>query len=339
MRSFVILVILKAPPLEKHCLRICKAENDFMGTNEAKNHLEMLTWQIAMGADEAVGDEPVDWFSRSADQMAAKSVPVEPTRVEQPRAEQPKAEQSLPAHSKPAPPRTASYSPVLSGAAKPLTVSHDEVGDARKLANACQSLDELIAALETFEACPLSRTATNLCFIDGNRDAKILMIGEAPGRDEDLQGKPFVGRSGQLLDKMLNAIDLSRHNGEPENSVLISNTVFWRPPGNRKPTEAETLMCLPFVNKLIELTDPKMIICLGATPTQRLTGETKGITRLRGRWFSFNSLINPSQTGSKRPPVPLLATLHPSYLLRQPAQKRLAWRDFIALKLKLKSVI
>jgi len=323
MRGFVILVILNASSLENHCLRNCKAENDLMDPTESKNVLETLEWQIAMGADEAIDNEPQDWFLRSGEQIAANLI----------NSPQQKKQESAPALTK-APAQFPAKSP---GTANAVASSQDEVGDARKLAASCKTIDELLTALESFDACPLSRTATNLCFIDGNRQAEILLIGEAPGRDEDIAGKPFVGRSGQLLDKMLSAIDLSRNNERPDDSVLISNTVFWRPPGNRKPTEAETLVCLPFVNKLIELVAPKFIVCLGATPTQRLTGETKGITRLRGRWFDHTISSGTSGNGKKAASVPLLATLHPSYLLRQPMQKKLAWRDFFALKLKVAS--
>jgi DNA polymerase len=149
-----------------------------------------------------------------------------------------------------------------------------------------------------------------------------MFIGEAPGREEDEQGKPFVGRSGQLLDRMLAAIGLSRHSAEPASSAYITNVIYWRPPGNRKPTEAETLMCMPFVLRTIELARPEFIVCLGSTPTQRLLGLTDGILKTRGAWREFRG-------------TPVLPTLHPAYLLRQPAQKRLAWRDLLSLKRKL----
>ena len=294
---------------------------------------QLLEWQIAMGADEAVSDAATDWFAHCAVSAAQKT---EQTENPTPKITGKITGKTTIKATVVGDAFLAPQTPVLSGAgpknpsvAKPVASSQDIVGDARKRAAACTSIDELIAALNTFDACLLSRTATNLCFIDGNRQAKILLLGEAPGRDEDLQGKPFVGRSGQLLDKMISHIGLSRHAEKPDQSVLISNTVFWRPPGNRKPTEAETLMCLPFVNKLIELVKPEIIVCLGATPTQRLTGQTKGITRLRGRWFDYSG----SDT-----PIPLLATLHPAYLLRQPMQKKLAWRDFLALKLRINDV-
>jgi len=196
--------------------------------------------------------------------------------------------------------------------------------DAAALAAQCATLADIEQALLRFDACPLKKTATNLCFADGNPQAQVMLIGEAPGRDEDIQGKPFVGRSGQLLDRMLTAIGLSRHAESPENSVYISNVIFWRPPGNRTPTDQETLMCLPFLRRAIEIKQPRLIVCLGATPTQRLIGKSEGILKLRGRWFDFGG-------------IPLLATLHPAYLLRQPAQKRLAWRDLLSLQQKHKA--
>lgn len=201
--------------------------------------------------------------------------------------------------------------------------------DAHAIAARCQSLPEIASALAEFEACPLRKTATNLCFADGNPKAHVLLIGEAPGNEEDLQGKPFVGRSGQLLDRMLAAVGLDRHAEDPARAVFITNTIFWRPPGNRKPTEAETSMCMPFVWRLIEVMQPRLILCAGATPTQKMINVTDGILKLRGRWFSV-------QTGASQ--IPLLATLHPAYLLRQPAQKRLAWRDLLSLRERLDSL-
>jgi len=248
---------------------------------------EALAWLAEMGADEAVGETPIDRFAAS---MPKPSAVVEPPR--------------------PSPPR-------------PQAASGDAVADARAIAAACQSLDELAAALATFDACPLKRTATQLCFADGNPNARVMLVGEAPGRDEDIQGKPFVGRSGQLLDRMLAAAGLSRQAPDRESSVYITNAIFWRPPGNRTPTETETAMCLPFLMRAIELQRPDFIVCLGATPTQRLTGRSDGILKLRGKWFDFEA------AGRK---LPLLATLHPAYLLRQPAHKRLAWRDLLTLR-------
>jgi len=202
----------------------------------------------------------------------------------------------------------------------PETIGWDAAGiEERRLAE----LAEIEAALSAFDACPLKKTATSLCFADGNPQARVMLIGEAPGRDEDIQGKPFVGRSGQLLDRMLAAIGLSRSAEDRESAVFITNTIFWRPPGNRTPTEAETQMCLPFLLRTIELQKPDVIVCLGATPAHRLTGRNDGILKLRGKWVTANV------SGRN---IPLLPMLHPAYLLRQPAQKRLAWRDLLALR-------
>jgi uracil-DNA glycosylase len=270
---------------------------DALSRSEA---LALLRWMIDMGADEATDPVAVDRFADVARTYAL------PPQVSQP-----------PAAAPPSPGPAAPAFPQLGGSA----------GDAIALAAACNSFAEIASALATFDACPLKRTATNLVYIDGNPQSRLLFIGEAPGRDEDLTGKPFVGRSGQLLDKMLAAIGLARGADEPLRGVLITNLIFWRPPGNRKPTEAETLMCLPFVRRTIELARPRAIICLGATPAQRLSGTTEGILALRGKWRQHRT-----QDGSA---IPLLPTLHPAYLLRQPAQKRLAWRDFLTLSASL----
>jgi uracil-DNA glycosylase len=260
----------------------------------AVDPLAALAWLVDMGADEAVGEAPVDRFATHAKAAA-------------PRPSQAPASQKAPRPAQPPPMRPAA----------------DALADARAIAAACTSLDEIAAALATFDACPLQRTATNLVYTDGNPAARVLFIGEAPGRDEDLQGLPFVGRSGQLLDRMLGAIGLSRSAEDPAAAALITNVIYWRPPGNRKPTEAETLMCMPFVARTIELVAPEVIVCLGATPANRLLGVTDGILRLRGNWRSY---ALPGRA------IPVLPTLHPAYLLRQPAQKRLAWRDFLELK-------
>ena len=268
----------------------------------AVDPLAALAWLVEMGADEAVGDMPVDRFAAHAESRSA------PRPAENPAPRQPPRQP-------PVAPRTAPRPAVRPGA--------DPLADARAIAAACGSLDEIAAALAGFDACPLQRTATKLVYTDGNRAARVLFIGEAPGRDEDLWGLPFVGRSGQLLDRMLAAIGMSRTAEDAAAAALITNVIFWRPPGNRKPTEAETLMCLPFVARTIELVAPEIIVCLGATPAQRLLGTTEGILRLRGNWQAY-------PLGDRA--IPVLPTLHPAYLLRQPASKRLAWRDLLELK-------
>ena len=276
-------------------------------TGQTEQMLAWLEWQAAMGADEATGETPVDRFA-----LAPPAAPAP----------------AAPARKPPLPPRQPAFQPPPVTAPRPAAAKAQDSAavDARKIAAACNSLEDIVAALEKFDACPLKRTATRLCLYDGNPKAPVMLIGEAPGRDEDIQGKPFVGRSGRLLDKMLAQIGLSRDAQNPQDSVFISNAVFWRPPGNRKPTEAESTMCMPFLKRLIDLTGPQLIVCLGATPSQRLTGQTQGIIRLRGRWFSL---------ASDDREIPVLATYHPAFLLRTPQQKRQAWADMVQLRKRL----
>jgi len=188
---------------------------------------------------------------------------------------------------------------------------------ARAAAKSAKTLDELRAILDKFEGCALKATATRLVFADGNPQARVMLVGEAPGRDEDIEGLPFVGRSGKLLDRMLAAIGLDR------TSVYIANIVPWRPPGNRTPTPQESQICLPFILRQIELADPDIMVCLGGPSAQTLLGLKDGITRTRGRWFAYTN-------GARD--IRAIATSHPAFLLRSPLQKRIAWRDFLAVK-------
>lgn len=194
------------------------------------------------------------------------------------------------------------------------------VQSAREAARTATSLDELRALMESFDGCALKATATRLVFADGNPKARVMFVGEAPGRDEDLAGLPFVGRSGQLLDRMMAAIGLDR------GSAYIANIIPWRPPGNRDPSAQETQICLPFIKRHIELIDPDVLVCLGKPSTQTLLETTEGIVRTRGRWFEY-------QTGKRA--IPALPTFHPAYLLRQPLSKRQSWQDFRAVARKL----
>ncbi len=193
---------------------------------------------------------------------------------------------------------------------------------AAHLAAEAHSLEALRAALDAFHSCALRRTATNTVFADGAPDSGVMIIGEAPGADEDRLGLPFVGVSGKLLDLMLNAVGLDRQ------TAYITNVVPWRPPGNRKPTADEVALCLPFLERHVELIQPKALLLVGGLSAQSLLARTEGITRLRGRWGEV------SLPGLSRP-VPALATFHPAYLLRSPAQKRLAWRDMLAFRERL----
>ena len=188
---------------------------------------------------------------------------------------------------------------------------------AREAARTAASLEELRAILERFEGCALRTAATQLVFADGNPQARVMFVGEAPGRDEDLEGRPFVGRSGKLLDRMMAAIGLDR------TRAYIANVVPWRPPGNRTPTPQEAAICLPFTLRQIELADPDVLVCLGNPSTQTLLATKESITRTRGRWFPFH-------TGRRE--IRAIPTFHPAFLLRNPASKRLAWRDFLAIR-------
>ncbi len=206
--------------------------------------------------------------------------------------------------------------------AKPIIRQNNNLNE-EQIAASAKTLEELRQKLNDFDGCALKFSATQLVFSDGNPRADIMIIGEAPGRDEDIEGKPFVGRSGQLLDKMLKAISLDR------DKVYIANIVPWRPPGNRNPTKDEIASCLPFLHRQIELVNPKIIMTLGAPAAHTLFYCTTPISKLRGIWrrFELNNLS-----------IPALPTLHPAYLLRQPLQKKLAWQDMLALKKRIKEL-
>src|SRR5690348_3812563 len=250
---------------------------------DAKDMAALLRWYVAMGVDEATDDTARD---RLAETAAA------PRRLLNPKTGMP--------------PRIAP---------PPAIEPQSGATAARKLAAAAASLEELAATVASFDGCALRRMATHTVFADGTPHAPVMVIGEAPGADEDRIGKPFVGRSGQLLDRMLAAIGLQR-----QRNVYITNVLFWRPPGNRKPTDEEIAACLPFVWRHIALNRPEVVILCGGTATSAMLGRSEGITRLRGRWFD---LAVPDLDR----PVPALTTYHPSFLLRSPARKSESWRD------------
>ena len=262
---------------------------------------ELLAWYADMGVDAALSETPIDRLAARARQEAP---PVASPVV----AAVPERRSSL----ADLPPRT-----LITPAAQPAAPPEETERAARSVARAANTLDELREALAAFESCALKKTATQIVFADGNPRARVMLVGEAPGRDEDIQGLPFVGRSGQLLDRMLAAIGLDR------TSVYIANVVPWRPPGNRTPTPQETAACRPFISRQIELADPDFLVCLGAPAAAELMNNTQGILKFRGQWRDFD-------TGTRT--IRAMATLHPAYLLRQPLQKRLAWRDFLLLK-------
>lgn len=249
-----------------------------------------LHWLVEAGADEALAETPID--------RLATRPPASASLV------------SAPLAARAAPNRQNDAA--------------DGVAAARALAGAANSLAELRAALEGFDGCALKRGATHTVFADGTEQAPVMLIGEAPGREEDRQGRPFVGPAGQLLDKMLAAIGLAR-----DTNAYITNVINWRPPDNRDPSPEEAALCLPFLRRHIELARPRVIIVLGAVAARHVAGMTDGIMRIRGHWLDYRA---DTQV------IPLMPTLHPAYLLRQPAHKKLAWRDLQAVRDRLESL-
>ena len=202
--------------------------------------------------------------------------------------------------------------------------------EALRLAQAAQNLKELEAAIRNFDGLSIKKTATNLVFSDGNPKARVMIIGEAPGGDEDAQGKPFVGLSGQLLDKMLAAIGLDRNAEDPAKAVYISNILNWRPPGNRTPSPSEIEISLAFIERHIALAKPEFLIFMGGVPAKALMNTDLGITKLRGIWANYTPV---TETGGSK--IPCLPSFHPSFLLRTPIQKKAAWQDMLSLAEKL----
>jgi uracil-DNA glycosylase family 4 len=273
-----------------------------MGPDHNQVARELLAFYLESGVDAVLDDAPVDRLADTAE------------IAHRPTIKQPPAATPLTQAPSPAPAR---LTPATMVAPQPPMAPDGAVMAAREEAKSARTLDELKAILGGFQGCPLRATATQLVFADGNPQACVMFVGEAPGRDEDIAGLPFVGRSGQLLDRMMAAVGLTRAD------AYIANIVPWRPPGNRTPTPQESATCLPFTLRQIELVDPDVLVCLGGPSAQTLLGIRDGILRTRGRWFPF-------QTGTRE--IRATATLHPAYLLRQPLQKRLAWRDFLAIK-------
>ncbi len=276
-----------------------------------KAALALLRWHIAMGADEAIGDQPIDRFS--AGTLVAVAVP----------ADMPTPQPAV-ALSKPPPATARPVAAVLPAAYA--EAPGEAAQSARLLAAGAVSLAALEAAIAGFEGCALKQTATNTVIADGNPAAPVMIIGEAPGADEDRIGRPFVGRAGQLLDRMLAAIGFDR------SGVLITNAIYWRPPGNRTPTADEIAACLPFVLRHITLVGPKVLVLAGGTAARALLPPGPGITRLRGRWFDL-AIPGVDQ------PVPTVPMFHPSFLLRAPERKREAWRDLLALRARLDQLL
>jgi len=258
----------------------------------APNVAQLLAFYLEAGVDCALSEEPVN---RLADPELTPAAPRE----------------APPAVARPMP-----AAPMLTGLAETPLPPDAAIASAREAARTAPTLEALRDLLEKFDGCALKSTATRLVFADGNPEARVMFVGEAPGRDEDIAGLPFVGRSGQLLDRMIAAIVLDR------SKAYIANVIPWRPPGNRTPTPQETQICLPFIQRQIELVDPDVLVTLGNPSTQSLLGTREGIMRTRGKWFDYD-------TGTRT--IRALPTFHPAYLLRSPSYKRMAWQDLRAI--------
>lgn len=277
----------------------------------ANNAREALLWQLEAGIDECIGEYPVNRLTLSAEKM----LEVKSSSSEQ--AQIPTGTNVLSESNK-----DIMQSTIRQISSEKLGGEAQTVGE---IAAACSSLKELESAVSAFQGCALKNTSTNTVFGDGHPNANIMFVGEAPGADEDRQGKPFVGASGRLFDKMVGSIGLDR------NSLYITNILFWRPPGNRNPTTSEISMCLPFVERHIELVSPQILVALGGPATKTLLGVQQGITRLRGQWHEYG-------TKNLANPIATLPFFHPAYLLRSPAHKRKTWQDLILIKEKLSEI-
>lgn len=293
-----------------HIARLCPMISA-MFPAETSNPLADLAWLVEAGADEAMLDEPVNRLVQRATpaaSAAAKPAPV--TRAAIPVASPPHAgeRRAFPHENKAAP--AGAYT--------------DQIGTALDIAAKCNTLDELRAALEAFDGGALKKNSTHTVFADGNPNARIMLIGEAPGRDEDRAGLPFVGRAGKLLDKMVAPIGLHR-----AENFYITNVLPWQPPGNRDFGLEEAAMCLPFLRRHIELKSPDVLLLLGRIAVKNVLGKTEGIMSLRGKWFEYH--VNGRM-------IPALCTLHPAYLLRRPVDKKLAWRDMQSFEAKAKEL-
>lgn len=298
-----------------HIARLCPMISAMLPA-ESSNPLADLAWLVEAGADEAMLDEPVNRLVQRpapAPDAAALRKPMPPasqSRVAIPVASPPHAgeRRALPHENKAAP--AGAYT--------------DQIGAALDIAAKCNTLDELRAALEAFDGGALKKNSTHTVFADGNAQARIMLIGEAPGRDEDRAGLPFVGRAGKLLDKMVAPIGLNR-----AENFYITNVLPWQPPGNRDFGLEEAAMCLPFLRRHIELKAPDVLMLLGRIAVKNVLGKTEGIMSLRGKWFEYYA-------GGRM--IPALCTLHPAYLLRRPIDKKLAWRDMQSFEAKAKEL-
>ena len=276
--------------------------------NSYQSARDALIWQLEAGIDECIGEKPVDRFNNKMEGAGITNEPLSEQWANEKKA-------NLSANSRQQVPQSSDTSIV------PQRFDNDGQSAGGHM-SARSTLMELEAAVRAFDGCTLKKTATNTVFADGNPEARIMFIGEAPGADEDRQGKPFVGVSGQLFDRMVASIGLDR------NGLYITNIVFWRPPGNRSPTSNEIGACLPFLERHIELINPDILVPMGGPAAKTLLGVQQGITKLRGKWHTY-------QTTSLTVPIAVMPFFHPAYLLRSPAHKRETWHDLLSIQERL----
>lgn len=282
--------------------------------------IDLLRQHVEAGCDAVLDEAPVDHYAAAAPSAQAQNSSPPDSRAATASTMQ-EAMQEAPQAALSTPHPAASVPPVAPAVAQPAlgeTNNAAAAATAADLAKAAQDLLALQAAMQGFDGCPLKKTAKNTVFSDGVADAKIMLIGEAPGQDEDREGRPFVGRSGQLLDAMLASIGLSR-----DENLYIANIVPWRPPGNRTPTSDEIALCAPFIRRHIELVQPDILLLVGNISNKTLLGTETGITKLRGQWQNYL----PDTANIKTLPL-----LHPAYVLRRPETKAAYWADLCALK-------
>lgn len=254
--------------------------------------IQTLSWLQEIGVQEVTLEQPINRYEQAKKKTSPKIEPI----------------------------ASAIGKPIPTPRPTPSLISKKQaVVDASELASKAKTLEELRHAMDSFEGCDLKHTAMNLVFGDGNPQADIMLIGEAPGADEDRQGKPFVGMSGQLLDKIFGSIGLDR------TKIYITNMLPWRPPGNRQPTNAETAACLPFVRRHIELVNPKLLVMVGGVSAKTILDRSEGITRLRGKEITYTSEHLNS-------PIQAMAIYHPAYLLRSPSRKQETWYDMLRIR-------
>jgi uracil-DNA glycosylase family 4 len=267
--------------------------------HSTESDLAALQFYIEAGVDELIVDEVMDRFKA-----------VEPVAA------------------------TAPSSLVEAASAAPVVAGKSEAQvEAAQLAAAASTLDELRAAIAGFDGMPLKKTATNLVFEAGNREASIMVIGDAPGAEEDRSGEAFIGEAGQLLDKILKCIDLARDADDVSRAAYLANILNWRPPGNRSPLASEIAVSLPFIERQIQLAQPKLLVLCGGEPAKALLGRSESISRLRKTWHDYLPQTPELQNADVKA-IPAIATYHPSYLLSTPLQKKAVWADMLSLQEK-----